>query len=553
MFGVRSKIPSHMDHAFNAVPRANIPRSAFDRSHGYRTTFNASYLIPVYVDEALPGDTFSLRMSQFTRLTTPIKPIMDNLFLDSFFFAVPYRLVWSHWEKFNGAQDNPTDTTSFLVPTATSPTGGYTVGSLQDYMGLPTVGQVGGGNTVTHNNLHLRAYNLIWNTWFRDQNLQNSATVDTGDGPDTYSLYGLQVRGKRHDYFTSCLPWPQKNNLTGGGAVSIPLGTQAIIKSNAAADAYGRTPMWMNEGGVAASQFKESFSTGTNQAVVGLGTTAASDFSWPKVTDTNYNYADLSTATAATINQLRQAFQTQRMYERDARGGTRYTEIILSHFGVHSPDQRLQRPEYLGGGTAPISIYPVAQTGATGATGTPQGNVAGFGVSQHSGMGFTKSFTEHCLLIGLVSVRADLTYQQGMERMWSRQTRLDFYWPALSQIGEQSVLNQEIFCDGSGSAGNDGAVFGYQERYAEYRYKPSKVTGLFKSTSASAVDFWHLAQKFNSLPALNNVFIQDATKDVLPRAVAVTTEPQFYFDAYFSLKCARPMPTYGIPGMIDHF
>ena len=510
---------SVMAHQFSQVPSAKIPRSSFDRSHGYKTTFDAGYLVPVYVDEVLPGDSFNLSMAAFGRLATPIYPIMDNVRLDSFFFAVPIRLLWDNWERFNGAQDNPGDSTDFVLPTMTSPGGtGYANGSLSDYFGIPT--EVAG---LTHMSLAHRAYNLIWNEWFRDQNLQNSVVVDLDDGPDDPSDYVLLRRGKRHDYFTSCLPWPQK-----GPAVELPLGTQAPIASDAAANG--------NLGIIATQQSDTLRHLYAGATYVQLSTNAA----------TNAMYADLSDATAATINQLRQAFQIQKLYERDARGGTRYTEIVRSHFGVVSPDARLQRPEYLGGGSTPINITPVPQTSESGAT--PQGNLAAMGVVAVQNNGFTKSFTEHCIVIGMVSARADLTYQQGLNRMWSRSTRWDFYWPALAHIGEQAVLNKEIYADASA---NDDLVFGYQERYGEYRYKPSLVTGQFRSNYSASLDAWILTQDFTALPALNSSFIEDDPP--IDRVIAAAAEPHFIFDAYFKLRCARPMPMFGVPGLIDHF
>ena len=533
-------MPSVMKHTFSQVPKADIPRSAFDRTFAHKTTFDAGYLIPIYVDEALPGDTFKMRMSAFCRLATPLHPIMDNMFINTHFFAVPYRLVWDNWQKFNGEQRNPGDSTDFLIPTMTSPAGGYAANSIYDYMGLPVSGQVLPGNTITHDSLLLRAYNLIWNEWFRDQNLQDSVVVDVDDGPDDPADYVLLRRGKRHDYFTSCLPWPQK-----GPAVDLPLGTTAPVIG------LGKLNQTFNAGAqnvyVTGGTGAEAWPINTSQLIDG---SAANTSLYVQQDPDNPGfpgiYADLTAATAATINQLRQAFQVQRLYERDARGGTRYTEIILAHFGVQSDDARLQRPEYLGGGQSYFNIHPVVQNSETGTT--PQGNLAAFGTASMHNHGFTKSFTEHCLLIGLVSLRADLTYQQGMRRMWNRQTRFDFYWPAFSHIGEQAVLSKEIYADGSV---DDDDVFGYQERSAEYRYFPSLITGEYRSSFAQSLDVWHLSQDFGSRPVLNSTFIQEDPP--VDRVIAVPDEPHVLFDGYFQLHCARPMPVYSVPGLIDHF
>lgn len=522
---------SVMSHSFSRVPRVNIQRSSFNRSHGGKTTFDAGLLVPIFVDEALPGDTFNLRMFGFSRFATPINPIMDNLRMETFFFAVPIRLIWDNWQRFNGEQLNPGDSIDFTVPQMVSPAGGYDELSLSDYFGIPT--KVA---SLSHSSLWHRAYNLIWREWFRDQNLQNSPTVDTGDGPDDPANYVLLSRGKRHDYFTACLPWPQK-----GEAVSLPLGTQAPVKGIGAIGTGNWTP-----GG------PYSESDGTQRSYANKRVIAASgqDFAVEESpTSPNHPniYADLSNATAATINSLRQAFQVQRMLERDARGGTRYTEIVRSHFGVISPDARLQRPEYLGGGSTPVNINPVAQTSSTDAT-TPQGNLSAFGTVNVKGHGFTKSFTEHCILLGLVNVRADLTYQQGLNRMFSRKTRYDFYWPSLAHIGEQAVLNKEIYAQGTAA---DDDVFGYQERYGEMRYKPSMITGRFRSNAAQPLDSWHLSQFFSSLPVLGDQFITD--KPPIDRVIAVANEPHFIMDMYFDMRCARPMPLFGVPGLIDHF
>jgi hypothetical protein len=525
-------------HQFAMIPKADIPRSKFKAQKTHKTTFDAGYLIPVYVDEVLPGDTFNLKMTAFARLATPLYPIMDNMHLDSFFFFVPNRLIWNNWQKFMGEQEDPGDSISFTVPQIVSPANGFPVGGLYDYMGLPTVGQVGSGNTVSVCAFWPRAYNLIYNEWFRDQNMQNSVTVHKNDGPDTYTDYALLRRGKRHDYFTSALPWPQK-----GDSVTLPLGTTAPI---------------MADGGMKFAYTTNTADTrdmyvASSPAMNTVRLSGGSITGDPLLYYKEGLYADLSQATAATINQIRQSFQIQKLLERDARGGTRYTEIIRSHFGVISPDARLQRPEYLGGGSTVVNINPIAQTSATNLSGgsTVLGNLAAMGTSLASGHGFTQSFVEHGVIIGLVSVRADLTYQQGLPRMWSRSTRYDFYFPAFATLGEQAVLNKEIYARGN-SADND--VFGYQERWAEYRYKPSMITGLFRSTTAGTLDAWHLAQKFTSLPTLNSTFIQDTPP--VDRVVAVGAAAdgqQFLFDSFFDVTMARPMPMYSVPGLIDHF
>jgi len=526
-----------VDH-FAMIPRADIPRSKFQIETGHKTTFDAGYLIPIFVDEVLPGDTFSLKMTAFARMSTPIFPIMDNLYLETFFFFVPNRLVWENWVKFMGEQTDPGDSISYLVPTIERETL-QGVGGLDDYMGLPTTGQ--GDGPLYFNALPYRAYNLIWNEWFRDENLQDSIAISRGDDASA-TPSNLLRRGKRHDYFTSCLPFVQK-----GTAPSIGIGGIVPVTPSGA----GAAPSFTVPGSTAPTTQRAWLAGFTDQNDVALsgpnipGPGSNFPIQWGSTTGLA---VDLSSATAVTINALRQSFQIQKLLERDARGGTRYTEIVRSHFGVISPDARLQRPEYLGGGSTMVNINPIAQTTSAEA---PLATLAAIGTATASGHGFSQSFTEHGYIIGLASVRADLTYQQGIRKMWSRSTRYDFYFPVFAQLGEQAVLNKEIYYQGTDA---DDNVFGYQERWAEYRYHPSRITGYFKSYNATPIDGWHLAQFFSALPTLNDQFIQE--NPPMPRVLAVGEEAngqQFIFDSIFSIAATRAMPMYSVPGLVDHF
>jgi len=557
-YGENFRAPKVNVHEFAMIPRAEIPRSSFRMQNDHKTTISASQLIPIYLQEVLPGDSFNVNMTAFVRMATPIFPLMDNMDVESWFFFVPNRLVWINWQRFMGQQDNPADSISFTIPQVVSAAGGFVVNTIYDYFGLPTVGQVGGGNTISVSALPLRAYQLIYNEWFRDENLDNSATYGSGpglgiaamdNGPDAVGTYTLRAPRKRHDYFTSCLPWTQK-----GGAISTPLIGNAIVKTQST-DGYTGTQNALR------MQLASGGGNPTGSVLTGIGATPTFAAGTAALTGGPNNlypsnlYADLSTATQFTINALRLAFQTQKLLERDARGGTRYTEIIRSHFGVVSPDMRLQRPEYLGGGKTPVNISPVPQTTGTGITGgtTPLGTLAAVGTGTAVGHGFRQSFTEHGHIIGLVTVRQNMGYQQGIRKLWKRSTRYDFYFPVFAALGEQSVFNYEIYADGSA---NDTNTFGYQERWAEYRYHPSYTSGFFRSTSATPIDAWHLVEKFTALPTLASAFIADSTQVQVQRAVAAgaaAQNQQFLCDFFFDQKVARPMPMYSVPGLIDHF
>lgn len=545
-------------HRFSDAPAMYMRRTKFDRSHVYKTTFNSGKLIPVFVDEVLPGDTTRLSVNYFARLATPIKPIMDNIYLDWFFFFVPNRLVWEHWQNFCFEQEDPDDKTDYVIPvvSATGNSGNAYVGSLWDYFGLPVNTS---GNLSGISALPFRGVYLIWNEWFRDENLQKSVKIQKGDANEvlnstrsadqpswvftsgTSIVPGLACppRGKRHDYFTSALPWTQRgpgvNISLSGDAPVVGNGQCLGLAPNDANGAVGYLNMSSNVGAMLRTSGGSEWDTGQTAFVTSDGSKSGL-------------LADLSDISAITINGLRTAFQMQKFYERLARGGSRYTEVLRSFFGVVSPDARLQRPEFLGSFTKMVNVNPIAQTSATDST-SPQGNLSAYGVTAAGFHGFTKSFVEHGYIIGFVCARADLTYQQGINKMWLRSTVYDFYWPTFAHLGEQAIELREIYAQGTKA---DTTVFGYQERYAEYRYKPSQITGKFRSSvTGGNLDVWHLSQFFSNAPTLNEEFITE--NPPIKRIVAVQDEPEFLLDIGFRYTTVRPMPMFGTPGLVDHF
>lgn len=524
------------------IERARVPRSRFTNQFGHLTTFDAGYLVPILCDEVLPGDHLRYNVTAYIRMATALFPLFSNQRFDTHFFFVPARILWDNWERMQGAQDAPTDTIAYTVPVINlTDVTGNVVASVFDYMGFP-VGNIAAGQTLPTNALPYRAYNRIWNDWFRDQNIQGVVANNKGNGPDASTDYTLRQRAKSHDYFTSALPWPQKftplQTLFTGTAPVVGIGILDATAVPASGGTYRES-----DGGADVYTASPVFSTVGNGMGVKFNTAAiASGSNPPQI------FADLAQATGVTINALRQAWLVQDLLERDARGGTRYTEIIRSHFGVISPDFRLQRPEYIGGGQTPINITPIAQT-ATGGGGLGALGGVGSAVGTHSA---SYAATEHGYIIGLASVRTELAYQQGLHRMFSKSTRYDFYMPALAGLGEQAIYRQEIYATGTDAS--DQTVFGYQERWHEYRTRYSTVSGLFRSKVASNIDEWHLAQEFSAAPTLSNAFIIDSPPMTRVLAAgAAATNQQYIADILFNRTAIRPVPMFGTPATLARF
>lgn len=548
----------NVESHFSLLPKVDISRSRFDRSCSLKTSFNVGDLIPFYVDEVLPGDTFNVKTSKVVRMQSLITPVMDNIYLDTYFFFVPNRLVWEHWREMNGenTQSAWLQQVEYEVPQLTAPEGGWNVGTLADYFGLPT-----GVANISVNAMPFRAYGLICNEWFRDENLSDPLNIPVDDatvvGVNTGNYITDVVKGglpfkaaKFRDYFSSCLPAPQKGPdvtipvATAGNLPVVPL-AQTVDSSLITNQPY--TASFVNGNPDPDSYAGISFDATGVQRVGKSSVGGTSDL--PIINNLWAIGSAGGVAQAATINQLRLAFQIQKLYERDARGGTRYIEILKSHFGVTSPDARLQRPEYLGGNRIPININQIVQQSQT-TDQSPQGNPVGLSLTTDTHSDFTKSFVEHGFVIGVMVARYDHTYQQGIERFWSRKTRFDYYWPVFANIGEQAVLNQEIYAQGNEK---DKEVFGYQEAWADYRYKPSRVTGEMRSQYEQSLDVWHLADDYSSLPSLSDSWIREDSSNV-NRILAVSEQNanQLFADIYIRNRATRPMPMYSIPGLIDH-
>lgn len=526
---------------FSMVPRSDVPRSTFATVHGYKTTFDEGGLYPIFVEEVLPGDVYKGHATFFVRMTTPIFPIMDNIYFDSFFFFVPNRILWTNWVKFMGEQDSPGDSISFTVPTVTAGfASGFQPYAVADYFGLPVQNVLVTVAPVV-NALPFRAYNMIYNEWFRDENLVTPVPERTGDGNVTDD-YAIRRRAKRPDYFTSALPWP----LKGGVSVPIPLGTSAPVKTSGAIQVTGaQSIMGLSKSTDGSAPAANQLGVSSTQLWVNATAFTGAAFGlYP-----NNLYADLSSAAGATVNSLRLAVATQQFLEKDARGGTRYAELLRNHFGVTPQDSRLDRPEYIGGGSHMLQTQAIPQTTpaiapATTTVGALGGSTVGSG--KHS---FSYAASEHGYIIGIINVRADITYQQGIHRMWTRSTRYDFYWPTFAFLGEQAIRQDELYATGVVAA--DSAAFGYQERWAEYRYRPSRITGKFRSyPTAGTMDNWHLAQAFSTPPALNNVFIESNTPiQRVAAAAGLTTSQQFLLDSVWNISATRAIPARSVPGL----
>lgn len=549
-FRVNTSGRVNQQHFANVPANVAAPRSAFDRSFSHKTTINEGYLYPILWEPILPGDTINLSMQALIRLSTPIFPYMDNVYFDMHFFFVPNRLLWEHWEQFQGAQDDPPNTfTEYEVPSlddATHSTGFASL-SIYDYFGLPT-GVTGIPQSSMPIALPFRGYYKIWSDWYREENNQDPLVIDTSDGPDT-TAYALLKRNRRKDYFTSCLPWPQK-----GTAVPLPLGSQAPLTGSLpilgigkqdASYATANEAVWETGSSSTRVYANSSLVTGGSTTTNVFIEEDPNNLDKPNVRgDFSNLFADLTSATATSINALRESIVLQQMLELDARGGTRYVEILLARFGVVSPDFRLQRAEYLGGQTVDINVNPIAQTSSTD-TETPQGNLAGFAVGRGRSS-VNHSFVEHGQLLCLASVRADTSYQQGMSRHWSVRTRYDYYEPLAANLGEQAVLNKELAMIAGAYSSTSENAFGYQERWAEYRYKASYVTGLFRTAAAGGLDSWHLALNFSTMPTLADIMPENPPID---RIVAVPSEPHFILDTFTKFKHVRVLPVYSAPGL----
>lgn len=549
-FNKGRQLVSQQDSAITAQPQ--IPRSKFFNHWQRLTTFDAGYLVPFLVDDILPGDHVNYDVAAYIRMATPLFPIFTNQRVDTFFFFVPYRLVWQNWQIFMGEQANPTDSIAKTIPRVTSAIDGDEVCSLSDYFGLPVKGQIAAGDYISYSALPFRAYCMIWNQWFRDENVQNSInypTDDTGDSAAGFYNPGVKRRNKSHDYYTSALPWTQKFTapmvaLSGYAPV---MGIGAVnATGNAGPLAVTETPAYGSPTGVAASYayYKNLWDAAAiNQTAMSM--------SGPGPDAEPLIYADLAQATGVAINALRQAFMVQSLLEKDARGGTRYTEVIRQHFGVISPDARLQRPEYIGGGQSPLNITPIAQTAPTAGLTVGALGAAGTATGRHQA---SYAATEHGVIIGIINVKTEIAYQgQGVKRYWNKTTRYEWYWPSLAEMGEMGIATTELYTTGNAYS-PPSPVFGYQERWHEYRTKTSEITGKFKSFAVGTIDAWHLAQNFTAAPTLSTAFLEDAPP--MSRVLAAGSSAdkmQYLADLQITRAITRPVNMFGTPANLGRF